>query len=80
MSKQVTINLDDLVYQELAQAASQHNCAVETLVSEAVLEWLETQDDLALSPELEEARQEWRDKGGVEATEFFRSPDLNQSQ
>jgi len=44
---------------------------VKKLVSQALREWLEAQEDAKLLPEIEKTRAEWQEKGGIEANEFF---------
>ncbi len=41
------------------------------LISQALREWLEAQEDAELLSEIEAARAEWQQKGGIEAGEFF---------
>jgi len=62
---------DDALYTTVKVEAARRNQPVKKLVSQALREWLEAQEDAELLPEIERARAEWQEKGGIEASEFF---------
>ncbi len=71
--KELTLVLDDeALYTAIETEAKSTGNTVEDVIVEALKRW---QVDSELSPEerdeLESARREWREKGGVEAHEFF---------
>lgn len=70
--KKMTVLLEDDLYIAAKVEAARRNRPLKEIVAEALNEWLELQEDLELAPLIEEARRELREKGGVEATEFFR--------
>ena len=70
--KKMTVLLEDDLYIAAKVEAARLNRTLREVVAEALEEWLETQEDLELAPLIEGARRELRDKGGVEAKEFFR--------
>jgi hypothetical protein len=41
------------------------------IIAEALAEWLEAREDEELQPDLAEARYEWKQQGGLAASEFF---------
>ncbi|MDP2937153.1 MAG: hypothetical protein Q8O86_11765 [Dehalococcoidia bacterium] len=49
-------------------------------MAEALREWLEAQEDSDLLPEIEAARAEWEEKGGIEAGEFFQRLEEEKAQ
>ncbi len=67
----VVIDNDDL-YTAIKVEAARRNRPLKEIVAEALREWLEVQEDLELGPIIEEAMAEYREKGGIEAEEFFR--------
>ncbi len=67
----VVIDNDDL-YTAIKVEAARRNRPLKEIVAEALREWLELQEDLELGPIIEEARRELREKGGIEANQFFR--------
>jgi len=68
MRKLTVVLPDDLFKATKVEAASQSR-SLKDIVSEALMEWLEMQDDSRL---LDEAMQEYGEMGGMEAHEFFR--------
>ena len=73
MSKRMTVVFDDEeLYTELKVAAARTGRHAKDLVAEAVREWLETKEDEELRQDLDEARTEWENQGGIEAQAFFR--------
>ena len=74
MSKRMTVIFEDeALYTAVKVEAARKGRHAKDIVAEAVREWLEAREDEELRAGLEEARQEWREKGGTEAGEFFRS-------
>ncbi len=73
MSKRMTVVFEDEeLYTALKVEAARTGRHAKDMVAEAVREWLEAREDEELAKELEEARAEWEQQGGVEAGEFFR--------
>ena len=73
MRRRMTLVFDDEeLYTTLKIEAVRRRRPAKDLVAEALREWLETQEDAEVLPEIEEARAEWEEKGGIEAGEFFR--------
>ena len=73
MPKRMTVVFDDeSLYTELKVEAARSGRYAKDIVTEAVREWLEAKEEQELRIGLEESRNEWRSKGGVEAEEFFR--------
>ena len=73
MSKRMTVVFEDEeLYTALKVEAARTGRHAKDMVTEAVREWLEAREDEELAKEVEEARAEWKQQGGVEAGEFFR--------
>ncbi len=72
MKKMTVVFDDDELYTAVKVEAARRNRRLKEIVAEALREWLEVQEDLELAPLIEEAMAEYREKGGVEAEEFFR--------
>ena len=78
MSKRMTVIFEDEeLYTALKVEAVRTGRHAKDIVAEAVAEWLEAREDEELGAGLEEVRQEWREKGGTEASEFFRDLKAN---
>ena len=71
MKKMTVVFDDDALYTTVKVEAARRNQPVKKLISQALREWLEAQEDAELLSEIEAARAEWQEKGGVEASEFF---------
>ena len=73
--KRLTITVEDeSLYKAMAEEAEFTNCTVEEIVIRALQFWkAETELDEEEIRELEEARKEWQEKGGMDAKEFFDS-------
>ena len=72
MSKRMTVIFEDeALYTALKVAAARKGRHAKDSIAEAVTEWLEASEDEELKADLDEARDEWAQKGGVEASEFF---------
>jgi hypothetical protein len=65
MSRRMTVvfHSDDL-YTDLKVEAVRRRVSASEIISEAVTEWLEIRQDAGLLPKIEEARAEYKDKGG----------------
>jgi predicted DNA-binding protein len=63
---------DEELYTALKVESARTGRHAKDIVAEAVREWLESREDEELAREVEEARTEWTQQGGVEAGEFFR--------
>ena len=73
MPKRMTVVFDDEeLYTELKVVAARTGRHAKDIVSDAVREWLETKEDEELRHDLNEARIEWENRGGIEAQDFFR--------
>ena len=73
MAKRMTVVFDDEeLYLAVKIEAVRRGVPAKDLISEAVKEWLETQEDLELAKELEASREEYQREGGIEAGAFFR--------
>ena len=78
MSKRMTVIFEnEALYTALKVASARTGRHAKDIIAEAVTEWLEASEDEELQADLEQARDEWAQQGGVEASEFFR--DLNTS-
>ena len=71
MKKMTVVFDDDALYTTVKVEAARRNQPVKELVSQALREWLEAQEDAELLSEIETDRAEWQEKGGVEVSEFF---------
>ena len=72
MAKRMTVIFDDeTLYTALKVEAARKGCHPKDIVSAAVREWIEGQEDAELSVGLDSARQEYERDGGLEASEFF---------
>ena len=71
MKKMTVVFDDDALYTTVKVEAARRNQPVKKLISQALTEWLEAQEDAELLSEIEAARTEWRQKGGIDAGEFF---------
>ena len=81
MSKRMTVIFEDeALYTALKVVAARKGRHAKDIVAEAVSEWLESKEDEELRGGLEEARNEWRRDGGVEAEEFFRDRKTGKSK
>ena len=71
--KEVTVVLEnDKLYEALEAESVKTGRSVQELVAEALEQWLTDVDtDERDIEEIEAARTEWQEKGGVEAHEFF---------
>ena len=73
MSKRMTVIFEDEeLYTSLKVEAARKGLHAKDIVAEAVREWLESKEDEELRANLDEARNEWKRQGGVEAGQFFR--------
>ncbi len=65
MARRMTVVFhDEELYTRLKVEAARRDMAASDIVAEAVREWLENQEDAELAPAIEEARAEWKEKGG----------------
>lgn len=73
MSRRMTVVFhDDELYTNLKIEAVRRRKPASDIVSEAVLEWLESREDAELLPVIAAARDEWKEKGGRPWTEVER--------
>lgn len=78
MSKRMTVIFEDeALYTALKVEAARKGRHAKDIVAEALREWLEAREDEELRADLEERRTEWKEKGGTEASEFFRGLKAN---
>ena len=72
MSKRMTVIFEDeALYTALKVEAARTGRHAKDIIAEAVAEWLEAREDEELQADLEEARNEWEQEGGMAASEFF---------
>lgn len=71
MRRMTVLLEDDELYTAIKVEAARRNRPLKDLVAEALREWLEAQEDTELRAAIDSARAEWREQGGVEASEFF---------
>ena len=72
MSKRMTVIFEDEeLYTALKVEAARKGRHAKDIVAEAVREWLESKEDEELRAGLEDARDEWKRQGGVEAGQVF---------
>ena len=73
--KKLTITVEDeSLYRAMEEEAEFTGCTVEDIVIRALNFWkVETELDEEERLELEEARREWQENGGMDAKEFFDS-------
>lgn len=65
MAKRMTVIFEDeALYTALKVEAARKSRHAKDIVAEAVREWLEVREDEELRAGLEEARTEWKEKGG----------------
>jgi hypothetical protein len=73
MSRRMTVVFhDDDLYTNLKVEAVRRRKPASDIVSEAVLEWLESHEDAELLPVIDAARAEWKEQGGRPWTEVER--------
>ncbi|MBI2911168.1 MAG: hypothetical protein HYY05_03430 [Chloroflexi bacterium] len=72
MKKMTVLFEDEALYTAVKVEAARRNCPLKDLVTEALREWLELQEDAELLPVIDAAEAEWREEGGIEAGELFR--------
>jgi len=73
----MTIDLDDNLYTALKIESAKKRKTAKDIISDALINWLQTQEDIELKEEIKQIRSEWRENGGVEAGEFFKGIDSN---
>ena len=73
--QRLTITIEDeALFEAMKEEAEFTGCTVEDIVIRALQFWkVETELDEEEIRELEEARREWRENGGMDAKEFFDS-------
>lgn len=73
--QKLTITIDDeALFKAMQDEAEFTGCSVEDIVIRALQFWkVETELDEEELRELEEARKEWQENGGMDAREFFDS-------
>jgi len=71
MKRMTVLFEDEELYTAVKVEAARRNRPIKDLVTQALREWLEAQEDAELLPEIEASRAEWKEKGGVEAGKFF---------
>lgn len=73
--QRLTITIEDeALFEAMKEEAEFTGCTVEDIVIRALQFWkVETELDEEERRELEEARREWQENGGMDAKEFFDS-------
>lgn len=70
--KRMTVVFDDeALYTAVKVEAARRNRPLKDVVTEALREWLDEQEDAEWLPTIHTARADWRERGGVEARELF---------
>ncbi len=65
MSRRMTVVFhDEDLYTDLKVEAARRHIAASEIIADAVREWLESREDAELLPAIENARDEWKKKGG----------------
>ncbi len=78
MAKRMTVIFEDeALYRALKGEAARKGRHAKAIVSEAVREWLEAQEDEELGPEIDEALEEWRQKGGIKLQDYLAKKNIN---
>ena len=73
MTKKMTVVFhNEALYTELKMEAVRRNIAASEIVSEAVLEWLQTKEDEELVPLAETAIADWEQNGGFKLEDVDR--------
>src|SRR5258708_6451742 len=80
MRRMTVLFEDEALYRAVKVEAARRNRHLKDLVPEALRDWLESQEDAELLPAIEEARAEWHEMGGIEASKFFRALNERDSQ
>lgn len=76
-----TLTLDDRLYTALEEESAKAGRPISELLTEAVEQWLlDAELDETERGEIQAADREWRESGGVEASEFFASVARRQVQ
>ena len=71
MKRMTVVFEDDALYTAVKVEAARRNRRLKDLVTDALREWLEEQEDAEWLPAVEAARADWRARGGVEARKLF---------
>ncbi len=65
MTRKMTVVFhDEELYTYLKVEAARRHTAASEIITDAVRQWLENQEDAELLPVIESARSEWEEKGG----------------
>lgn len=72
MKRMTVLFEDEALYTAVKVEAARRSLTLKDMVTEALREWLEAQEDAELLPIIEAARTEWNVRGGMEAEELFR--------
>ena len=65
MTRKMTVVFhDEELYTYLKVEAARRHTAASEIITDAVRQWLENQEDAELLPVIESARTEWKEKGG----------------
>lgn len=73
MAKRMTVVFEDPeLYTAVKVEAARRGQPLKDLVTEVLREWLEQQEDAEWLTIIEASEAEWREHGGIEATEVFR--------
>lgn len=71
MRRMTVLFEDDALYTAVKVEAARRNQPLKDLVTQALREWIEDQEDAELLADVEAARAEWQEKGGMPAGDFF---------
>jgi hypothetical protein len=74
--RQVTLELDDdALFTAVKTEAANSGRSLQEIVAEALTQWLaDAEADEKEREQIDDASKEWRERGGIEAREFFSSP------
>lgn len=65
MTRKMTVVFhDEELYTYLKVEAARRHMAASEIITDAVRQWLENQEDAELLPVIKSARSEWKEKGG----------------
>lgn len=69
----MTIDLDDNLYTAIKVESARRHRTAKDIITDALKSWLQDQEDMELKEEIKQIRSEWKEKGGMEAGDFFES-------
>lgn len=73
MKRMTVLFEDEELYTAIKVEAARRNRPLKELVTDALREWIEAQEDTELLADIDAAREEWHEQGGLEAEAVFRT-------